>query len=147
MRLTLRSTPGAGTYVCVWVAAHELATHTSKRYPHETIIGIFAPGKRKLRLDIWQPASGAPRGYARAAKLACESMRAEAIALLEGPRAFDSLPIGATFDFIGPDRMLNSFYDRCTKTSARGYEWTHASGQKLCTNVGSVHCKVYNVKE
>lgn len=57
---------------------------------------------------------------------------------------FGDLQIGQTFDFIGPDRILNSFYDRCRKVSTRkyvsletGYEFT----------VGSLNARVYNVEK
>lgn len=55
---------------------------------------------------------------------------------------FRNLKIGDTFDFISPNRTLNSFYDRCRKLSARVYSsldtgYTH--------RVGSGDCQVYHV--
>jgi hypothetical protein len=34
---------------------------------------------------------------------------------------FKDLSVGQSFDFIGPERMYNSFYLRCTKTGPRTY--------------------------
>ena len=54
---------------------------------------------------------------------------------------FHDLAIGDSFDFVGPDRMLNSFYKRCKKISPRKYEdedgHTHS--------VGTVKAVVYHV--
>jgi len=54
---------------------------------------------------------------------------------------FKQLAIGQSFDFIGPNRMMNSFYLRCTKISARKYQ--DEKGNVHC--VGSIRCKVHNV--
>jgi len=34
---------------------------------------------------------------------------------------FKDLQIGEGFDWIGPDRMLNSFFKRCWRNTYRGY--------------------------
>lgn len=54
---------------------------------------------------------------------------------------FRNLNPGDTFDFISPNRMLNSFFQRCTKTSARGYR---AELGVEC-KVGTINCDVYHV--
>jgi len=59
---------------------------------------------------------------------------------------FKDLSIGDTFDFIGPDRMMNSFYARCRKLSARKYEWEE-NGIRYLGSVGSIKASVYHVNE
>lgn len=62
---------------------------------------------------------------------------------------FKDLPIGQTFDFIGPDSMLNSFYEPCRKIDTLTYVAMDANGQdnprygKM--RVGSASVPVYNV--
>jgi hypothetical protein len=55
---------------------------------------------------------------------------------------FRDLSIGDRFDFVGPDPMLNSFYDRCTKIAPRKYR----DDKRNVHTVGSVNAKVYNVE-
>ncbi len=57
---------------------------------------------------------------------------------------FRDLKIGDTFDFIGPDRAMNSFYRRCRKISARRYR---DDVGVLEYKVGSINCDVYHVNE
>lgn len=57
---------------------------------------------------------------------------------------FRELKIGDEFDFIGPDRMLNSFYYTCRKISAHKYEWQQNEKWTQGT-IGSVTAKVYHV--
>jgi hypothetical protein len=65
---------------------------------------------------------------------------------------FKDLAIGDTFDFVSPNRMMNSFYDRCTKISARKYQWENpvqcslSPSKYLETRVGSANVEVYNVE-
>jgi|HubBroStandDraft_5_1064220.scaffolds.fasta_scaffold34754_5 hypothetical protein len=54
---------------------------------------------------------------------------------------FRDLQVGETFDFIGPNRMLVSFWKRCTKKSGRLYEDEDGDTH----HVGSINAKVYNV--
>jgi hypothetical protein len=54
---------------------------------------------------------------------------------------FKDLSIGDQFDFISPHNTYNSFYLRCTKTSARGYK--DEQGRKY--TVGSTSARVYHV--
>lgn len=62
---------------------------------------------------------------------------------------FSELEIGDTFDFISPripgELNTTSFYERCTKVSARKYGWTDRHGPFTST-VGSANVTVYNVK-
>jgi hypothetical protein len=60
---------------------------------------------------------------------------------------FRDLAIGQSFDFIGPDRMLNSFYSTCRKISARIYEWQLDDGRWKQGCVGSLDANVYHVDE
>jgi hypothetical protein len=60
---------------------------------------------------------------------------------------FSDLAVGQTFDFIGPDPMLNSFYALCTKRSARTYTWDGGRYGTLKASVGSKHVTVYHVDE
>jgi hypothetical protein len=66
---------------------------------------------------------------------------------------FRDLAIGQTFDFISPNRMLNSFYSTCEKTSARKYRWKNplkcslSPQEYLETRVGSIDAEVYHVGE
>lgn len=57
---------------------------------------------------------------------------------------FRDLAIGDTFDFIGPDPMLNSFYERCRKIGARTYETVPDHMQ---CRVGSVAATVYHIEQ
>lgn len=65
---------------------------------------------------------------------------------------FKELNIGDTFDFIGPDRS-NSFFNRCTKTSERKYQWDNpvrcslSPSEHLETRVGTVNVEVFHVNE
>lgn len=54
---------------------------------------------------------------------------------------FSSLAIGQEFDFIKPDSIYNSFFERCIKISPRKYESTQ-SGVEY--EIGTVNCIVYN---
>jgi hypothetical protein len=58
---------------------------------------------------------------------------------------FRDIPIGAQFDFIAPGSLRNSFYNRCTKISARKYSYLHNKAQPLSCRVGTVKARVYNV--
>jgi hypothetical protein len=60
------------------------------------------------------------------------------------PRVFADVKIGQTFDFISPDRLMNSFFDECVKVSARKYR-SLATGREI--RVGSIRAKVYHVGE
>ena len=64
---------------------------------------------------------------------------------------FKDLEIGDTFDFVNPDKLINSFFASCTKVSARRYAWTDATWAEdprtLATQVGSIHVAVYHVNE
>lgn len=54
---------------------------------------------------------------------------------------FRNLAIGDSFDFVSPDRTLNSFFLRCVKIGKRAYQ-----DEKHTTHiVGTVACRVYNV--
>ncbi len=57
---------------------------------------------------------------------------------------FRDLQIGDTFDCVSPDRMMNSFYDRCEKISTRKYR-SLVTGYDF--EVGSVNVTVYHVNE
>lgn len=54
---------------------------------------------------------------------------------------FKNLAIGQSFDFISPNRMMNSFYKRCTKISARKYR----DEDGVEHTIGSHYARVYNV--
>lgn len=54
---------------------------------------------------------------------------------------FRDLNINDTFDFIGPDRMLNSFYLRCVKVGSRKYNDENNGSHR----VGSIDCEVFHV--
>lgn len=56
-------------------------------------------------------------------------------------KTFKQLQNGQSFDFISPDRMMNSFYLRCVKMSPRTY--MDEKGTRHV--IGSVNAKVYNV--
>ncbi len=56
---------------------------------------------------------------------------------------FRDLEEGQSFDFVGPERMLNSFYLRCKKVSARRY----VDEKGYVHRVGSVYCEVYNIDD
>jgi hypothetical protein len=56
---------------------------------------------------------------------------------------FRDLHIGDTFDFIGPDNMLNSFYRRCVKTGPRSYACENGGRY----TVGSVSAAVYHAEQ
>lgn len=56
---------------------------------------------------------------------------------------FKDLAIGDTFDFVGPDPMLNSFYARCRKISARGYR----DDKRTRYTVGSASVEVFHVND
>lgn len=66
---------------------------------------------------------------------------------------FSELKIGDTFDFISPDFMLNSFYERCVKISARRYQWRNpvkcslSPAEFLTARVSNIHTRVYHVNE
>jgi hypothetical protein len=55
---------------------------------------------------------------------------------------FNDLQIGDRFDFVGPDRMFNSFYDRCVKVSTRCYM---SLDTRHKYRIGTIYCNVYNV--
>jgi hypothetical protein len=55
---------------------------------------------------------------------------------------FKTLTIGQTFDFISPNRIMNSFYARCIKVSERCYE--DEDGRRY--RVGSTSAGVYHVR-
>jgi hypothetical protein len=60
---------------------------------------------------------------------------------------FSDLRVGDSFDFIGPEARFNSFYERCTKTSPRGYTWFHPERHGIAhATVGTINCKVYHVE-
>lgn len=59
---------------------------------------------------------------------------------------FKDLEIGATFDFIGPDPRLTSFYRRCVKLSSRTYTPVDGEDTPRPMRVGSVKCEVYHVE-
>ncbi len=65
---------------------------------------------------------------------------------------FRELAVGDTFDFVGPDRMYNSFFNRCTKTSTRKYQWenpvqcSQSPSKYLETRVGSINVDVFHVE-
>ncbi len=57
--------------------------------------------------------------------------------------SFKDLIIGQSFDFIddaAKDSTTNSFFKRCTKTSARKY-----TADGLIHKVGTINCSVYHV--
>lgn len=57
---------------------------------------------------------------------------------------FRDLRVGDTFDFINDEnRILNSFYERVRKTSARKYETLDGT---TSYRVGSVYAVVYHVE-
>jgi hypothetical protein len=56
---------------------------------------------------------------------------------------FRELEIGNTFDWLNDEKpMLNSFYLRCVKTSARGYADSKGTSHK----VGSINAEVFHVE-
>jgi len=56
---------------------------------------------------------------------------------------FRDLKVGDTFDWLNDAKpMYNSFYLRCTKMSARGYEDERGTQHK----VGSVNAEVFHVE-
>lgn len=58
---------------------------------------------------------------------------------------FKDLQVGQTFDFIDENNVaINSFYDRCVKTSTRRYR-SLRTGQNYV--VGTIYVTVYNVSE
>ena len=60
---------------------------------------------------------------------------------------FRDLNIGDQFDFIGPDRMLNSFYARCVKLSARTYTEADGENEPRPMRVGSINVEVFHVTQ
>jgi hypothetical protein len=61
-------------------------------------------------------------------------------------KEFRALSIGDTFDFVNMDRpMMNSFYRRCVKTSARKYQTIDEP--KDTYSVGSINARVYHVRD
>lgn len=54
---------------------------------------------------------------------------------------FRELATNQVFDFVSPDRMLNSFYKRCVKVSTRRYNDEDGGEHR----VGSIDCEVFNV--
>lgn len=58
---------------------------------------------------------------------------------------FRDLPYGATFDWVNPDSLHNSFFERCRKVAPRSYEWTDAKGLPLHVSVGSIDAPVFHV--
>jgi hypothetical protein len=61
----------------------------------------------------------------------------------EGKTKFKDLSIGDSFDFISPDRTLNSFFLRCEKTGPRKYKDSEGTDHK----VGSTSVEVYHVEK
>ena len=60
---------------------------------------------------------------------------------------FRQLSNGDTFDFVAPTGY-NSFYERCTKLSARKYSYSSSHPVpfgRYVTSVGSINVQVYNV--
>ena len=57
---------------------------------------------------------------------------------------FSDLGICDTFDFIGPNRLHNSFYDRCIKISARKYRALDTFLNTM--EVGNTSVEVFHVK-
>jgi hypothetical protein len=57
------------------------------------------------------------------------------------PMKFRDLDLLDSFDFVGPDRLLNSFYLRCIKTGPRTYN--DETGVRH--RVGSINATVYHV--
>ena len=53
---------------------------------------------------------------------------------------FKDVKINEGFDFVGPDRVINSFFKRVWKVSARRY----VDGEGRYYRVGTVHAKVYH---
>lgn len=62
------------------------------------------------------------------------------------PMKFRDLRIGDRFDFIGPERLYNSFFAACTKTGKREYSWDYVDGKTLSTRVRTVNVRVYHVE-
>jgi hypothetical protein len=61
-------------------------------------------------------------------------------------RTFADLAIGDTFDFIRMAQpVMNSFYRRYVKISARRYQAT--TEPKTIYNIGSIHTCVYHLEE
>jgi hypothetical protein len=59
---------------------------------------------------------------------------------------FKELAIGDTFDFISPNRTLNSYFRRCVKLSARTYTPVEGEDEPTALRIGSIHAQVYHVK-
>jgi hypothetical protein len=60
---------------------------------------------------------------------------------------FRELNVGDTFDFISPDRMLNSYFRRCVKTGTRTYTPVEGEDAPAPIRVGSINANVYHVNE
>lgn len=66
------------------------------------------------------------------------------------PARFRDLAIGQTFDFIDDSRPhLNSFFERCTKISARsytwqGWDWENGGKRDYSTRVGTINAGVFH---
>lgn len=58
---------------------------------------------------------------------------------------FKELHLGDTFDFIGPDRDRNSFFDRCIKIGARTYRSVE-NRHDVMHHVGSINCEVFHIE-
>lgn len=68
---------------------------------------------------------------------------------MEAQMKFRELQIGDEFDFISPDRMLNSFYGRCVKASAQRYTvstFRKHNGALDPLRIGRTDCEVYHVE-
>lgn len=60
---------------------------------------------------------------------------------------FRELEVGDTFDWIGPNRQFNSFFDRCVKVSARGYMVAgEDSNERSAMRVGTIDAEVFHVE-
>lgn len=59
---------------------------------------------------------------------------------------FRELEIGDMFDFIGPNRMLNSYHTRCIKLSPRTYGPIDGDDHDKM-RVGSINAEVYHVQK
>jgi hypothetical protein len=59
---------------------------------------------------------------------------------------FRELKIGDRFDFVSPNRMLNSYFERCVKRSAQTYTAENSDSQ-VVMRVGSVNVEVYHVEQ
>ena len=58
---------------------------------------------------------------------------------------FRDLKVGDTFDFVSPDRMVNSFYARCVKLSARTYTQVEGENKPTPMRVGTINVNVYHI--